>query len=97
VVEKLYTRRPAEHRLPQIKETATLRRSKNGWILVFRLPRAFRLLEMSFIVPIPDVVVKALPESVLAEMAKEPKVPVFVRMFVDASQEDSPGGQSEVG
>jgi hypothetical protein len=80
--------------MPQIKEIATLKRGTRGWFLAFRLPRAFRLFEMSFIVPLPDVVTRAIPPEALEEMARQPTVPVIIRMFVDASREDSPGAET---
>jgi len=74
--EKESPRRPIGFRLPQIVVEGILRKSKRADIITFKL-RLLRLIELTFIVTIPE--------------EGKVRAPVYIRMFVDRSQEDPPG------
>lgn len=73
------TRRPAGFKLPQIVAEAIARKGKRGWVLTFKLPRLLRLVEVTCLVAVPD------------DMRDGVKTPVYVRFWLDRSQEDRPG------
>lgn len=68
--------RPFGHELPQIITEGVLRRGLKSNVITFKL-RVLRLIELSFVV--------ALPEQ------GKTRVPIYVRFFIDRSQEDKPG------
>lgn len=70
------THRPAGHRLPQIVTEGVLRRGKNSDLITFSL-RILRVIDLTFLVVLPE--------------EGKTKAPVFVRFFLDRSQEDAPG------
>jgi hypothetical protein len=67
---------PQGFRLPQIIVEGVLRRSLKADIITFKL-RLLRLIELSFVVTVPA--------------QGKTKAPVYVRFWVDRSQEDKPG------
>ncbi len=68
--------KPRGHELPQIVCTGTVRRSLKSCLVTFRL-RLFRVVELTFLVPFPR--------------DGSPRVPVYVRFWVDAAAGDRPG------
>ena len=68
--------RPPGFQLPQIIVEGVLRRSRKADLITFKL-RLLRLVELTFIVTIPE--------------EGRTKAPVYVRMWIDRSQEDKPG------
>jgi hypothetical protein len=79
VTQPTAPRRPPGYRQPQIVADATLRKGRRGWLLTFKLPRILRLLELSCLVAIPT------------DMVEGARSPVYVRFFLDAGAEDTPG------
>lgn len=69
-------RRPLGFRLPQIVVEGVLRRSKRADIITFK-QRLFRIIELTFIVTIPE--------------EGKTRAPVYIRAYIDRSQEDPPG------
>jgi hypothetical protein len=78
-------RKPEGFKLPQIIVRAVARRGRRGWTFAFTLPRLFRLIEATCLVAVPDVIEEGA-ES-----------PVFVRFWIDRSQEDRPGTATSSG
>lgn len=68
--------RPASFRLPQIIVEGVLRRSLKSEVITFKL-RLLRVVEVTFLVTIPE--------------AGKSRAPVYIRLFLDRSQEDKPG------
>jgi hypothetical protein len=68
--------RPPGHLEPQIITEGVLHRSARSDVITFKL-RVLRIVELSFIVPIPR--------------GGRGRVPVYVRFYLDKSQEDKPG------
>ncbi len=73
------SRRPAGFKLPQIVGEAIARKGKKGWVLTFKLPRILRLIEVSCLVAVPE------------EIRDGSRSPVYIRFWLDRSQEDKPG------
>ena len=70
--------RPRGHELPQIILEGVLRRSLRADIITFKC-RLLGLVELSFIVTVPE--------------EGTTRAPVYVRFFIDRSQEDRPGSR----
>lgn len=68
--------RPPRHTLPQIILEGVLRKSLRSDVITFKL-RVFRIVELTFLVTIPE--------------EGTTRAPVYVRFFLDRSQEDKPG------
>jgi len=68
--------RPAGFRLPQIIVEGVLRRALKSDVITFKI-RLLRLCELSFVVTIPE--------------EGKTRAPVYVRFYLDRSQEDRPG------
>lgn len=68
--------RPLGFQLPQIVVEGILRKTKKSSVITFKL-RVLRLLELTFLVTVPQ--------------ENKTRAPVYVRFYVDRSQEDRPG------
>ncbi len=68
--------RPKGFQLPQIVVEGVLKRSRLADVITFRL-RVLRLIELTFLVTIPE--------------EGKTKAPVYVRFWIDRTQEDKPG------
>lgn len=83
-----FVRAPMGHNKPQIKGRAVLRRGRRGWYLAYEFPTAFRMFEMSIMLPIP----REFTDGREVDLALDgTKVDVFIRQYVNAAHGDEPG------